>query len=108
MDGSSKTWDDPTEVQISDLVSELNRRHRFLVIDRLQAPNDEHYLQFCLCEDGSGWDVEYRAGSAESHWCAHIDNVDEYAGLVMVGRIFSTWVADGAELRAMLPWCPLE
>jgi hypothetical protein len=107
VDDVSEPWLDPSSMQLFDLVSELNRRHQFLIAQRLDRPNDEYYMQVVLDYDEPQYVVEYRDGSADAHFRAEIARVhasDDYESQTFVAKVLSDWAAEDDGWRAALPW----
>ncbi|MCO6010171.1 hypothetical protein NE236_34925 [Actinoallomurus purpureus] len=57
----------PTSEDIRALLSGLTSANRFVIVERLDAENDEHYMQAYLQDDGAYW-LEYREGDADTHF----------------------------------------
>src|SRR5512145_3415676 len=106
MDGVDRAWDDPSEEQIFDLVSELNRRHRFLILDRVGA--EEQYMQVQLSNDLGRYEVEYREGGPRAHYAAMVSRDDEFTAHETVAKVLALWAFEREGWRDALPWRLLD
>ncbi|MDN3356802.1 hypothetical protein [Actinomadura sp. DC4] len=59
--------DGPISEDIRTLLNGLGPGNHFVIVERLDAENDEHYMQAYLHDDGSYW-LEYREGTADTHF----------------------------------------
>ncbi|MFE7012756.1 hypothetical protein ACFVAQ_20035 [Streptomyces sp. NPDC057651] len=85
---------DPTDDALHDLLGDMNLRHRFVILERLDLePVDQHYMQVYLKRDMS-YQVEYREGSADKHFQAHVPRPHELIGLEMIAKVLSDWAHD--------------
>lgn len=57
----------PTSEDIRTLLSGLTYANRFVIVERLDAENDEHYMQAYLKDNGT-YRLEYREGAADTHF----------------------------------------
>ncbi|MFF9396750.1 hypothetical protein [Streptomyces griseoluteus] len=70
IEDDGRAVDDPTEDALHDLLGDMNLRHPFVALDRLdREPVDQHCMQVYLNDDMS-YQVEYREGSADKHFQA--------------------------------------
>lgn len=100
-DAVGNTYDDPSAALVTYLVHQLEADDSFLILSRLDAPNEEYFAQTMHATDGT-WYVEYRQGSAAQHWTA---TAEDAAG---VAQVLRGWAAGTAEWRNLLEWCPLD
>ncbi len=108
IDGVDKTWDDPTETQIFDLVSELNRRHRFLILDRVDGGDGERYMQICLSDDLGSYEIEYREGGPEAHFAAAISRDDEFGAHELAAGVLVQWAFGREGWQKAVTWQHLD
>jgi hypothetical protein len=70
--------DNPSAVDLHDLLAEMNFRHPFLIVERLDLlPSGQHYMQVHMDRDidpdeGTGYFVEYRDGAPDRHFRAAV------------------------------------
>lgn len=65
---SGKTWDDPSEDLIFELLADVDRgEEQFIVLERTSDPSGQTYAQSIRDEDGS-YLVERRDGGPEAHF----------------------------------------
>lgn len=109
VEASGRTVDDPTEEALCDLLSELNLRHRFVILERLdREPVDQHYMQAYLHDDGS-YQVEYREGGADRHYQAHVPSPHEVFGpQEAIAKVMTDWAHERPGWREALPWAPVS
>ncbi|TDC25554.1 hypothetical protein E1265_06700 [Streptomyces sp. 8K308] len=101
------TWDAPTDEQLHDLVADLNLRHRFLIVQRLDSPDPrQHYIQVYL-EDDLSHTIEYREGGTDAHYTARIPRDPSPWAAEPVARVITSWAAGDATWRHALPWQPV-
>ncbi|MFI6008287.1 hypothetical protein ACIBAG_05590 [Streptomyces sp. NPDC051243] len=98
---SGQTYDDPDEETLYDLLSELNLRYRFLIVERPDSP--QHYIQVRLEDDGSCL-VEYRDGGPHAHYQARIPAPYAFHGHDTAAGIVNSWAHDDDQWRTALPW----
>ncbi|MFC0601161.1 hypothetical protein [Streptomyces palmae] len=104
IEDDGRVVDDPTEVELHDLIADMSLSHRFVIFARLDLePSDEHYMQVYLDDDIS-YQVEYREGSADKHYQAHIPGPIEMTGPETVSRLMFDWAYDRPGWREALPW----
>ncbi|WP_432096082.1 hypothetical protein [Streptomyces sp. bgisy100] len=102
------TWDDPSEDRLHDLLADMNLRHCFVVVDRLDAPGPgDHYMQVHLNEDMSCL-VEYRSGGPETHHRAVVTEPFGLGGCDIVAPVLQAWAFGRAGWREALPWVPWD
>ncbi|SMC73664.1 DUF2199 domain-containing protein [Kibdelosporangium aridum] len=104
MERVDRTWSDPSEEQLYDLISELNLRHQFLIVDRVDAPNDEYYMQLRISDDFSYYDIEYRDGGPDAHFTAVVSRENEFGAHDLVAQVISLWASGQDGWREALPW----
>jgi hypothetical protein len=101
-----KSWDDPSEDALHDLLADMNLRYRFVIVTRLDLePEGQHFMQVYLNDDFS-YQVEYREGSEDRHFQAHVPRQPEVIGCEPVARVLQDWAFDRAGWREALPWTP--
>ncbi|MCC3773298.1 hypothetical protein [Streptomyces sp. UNOB3_S3] len=99
-------WDDPSEDTLFDLLSEMNLRHRFVIVERLDSePNGQHYMQVHLNDDMS-CQIEFREGGPETHFQARVDGPFDLYGHETVARVLQDWAFGRPRWRNALPWVP--
>jgi hypothetical protein len=77
--------DGPTSEDIRTLLNGLTSANRFLIVERLDAENDEHYMQAYLQDGGAYW-LEYREGAADTHFQT------SSRSLRLVWQTFTMWL----------------
>jgi hypothetical protein len=92
-----RSYDAPDAALLRRLLSELGPGNQFLVIDRLDAPNPEHYMQVYRETDGT-FVVEYREGAADHHFEAVV------ADLRTTFTVLSGWAAGSPGWRDGCEW----
>ncbi|MEV4132086.1 hypothetical protein AB0J72_07960 [Dactylosporangium sp. NPDC049742] len=103
---SGKTWDDPDPATLAELLAGLDLNDRHLVVGRLDlAPRDQYYLQVYLNDDRS-FQVEFREGGEDRHYCAYLPPQPEAAGVDALLDIVTGWATDRPAWRDTLQWFP--
>jgi hypothetical protein len=103
---SGQSWDDPSEDALFDLLSEMNLRHRFVVVERLHtAAPGQHFMQVYLNDDMS-CQVEYREGGPDQHFQAHVPGPFEMVGHETVATVLKNWAFGRPGWREALTWTP--
>ncbi|MEU5437269.1 hypothetical protein AB0G73_28360 [Streptomyces sp. NPDC020719] len=103
---SGECQDDPSEDALFDLLSEMNLRHRFVVVERLDSqPEGQHYMQVCLNDDMT-CQVEFREGGPDLHFQARVDGPFDQRGHETVARVLQDWAVGRPGWREALPWVP--
>ncbi|MFJ1744576.1 hypothetical protein ACIOG4_38815 [Streptomyces microflavus] len=108
VDAGGRTVDDPTGEALHDLLAEMSLSYRFVILHRLDLePVDQHYIQVYLNDDLS-YRVEYREGSAEEHYQAHVPRSHEVFGPEeSTAKVMMDWAHDRQGWREALPWTPM-
>jgi hypothetical protein len=92
-----QSYDAPDGALLLRLLGELGPGNQFLVIDRLDAPNAEHYMQVYREVDGT-YVIEYRAGAPNRHY-------ETVAGDVRTTyTVLTGWAADEPGWRDSCDW----
>ncbi|MFE9748600.1 hypothetical protein ACFYOT_27140 [Saccharothrix saharensis] len=105
---SGKSWDDPSETDLHDLLADLNLTHRHLIVERLdREPAGQHYLQVHLNDDLSHL-VEHREGGPDRHFQAHVPRQPDVIGVGPVAAVLADWAFDRPGWREALHWVPLS
>ncbi|MFI9357608.1 hypothetical protein [Streptomyces lydicus] len=96
--------DRPDAVLLYDLLSELNLRFPFLIVERADggAP-EQRYIQVHLEEDGSCL-VEYRDGGPDQHFRAVVAPPYAMKGHDEVAALVTSWAQDDGEWRQRGNW----
>lgn len=94
---SGRAYDAPTGALLLRLLGELGPGNQFLIVDRLDATNDQHYMQVYLETDGT-FVIEYRAGAADHHYEAVT------ADLRDVHTVLTGWATDAPGWRDACTW----
>ncbi|MEU2799437.1 hypothetical protein [Streptomyces sp. NPDC007117] len=107
-EAGGRTVEEPTEEALHDLLSEMNLSHRFVILERRDLqPVGQHYFQVYLNDDLS-YQVEYREGSADKHYQAHVPRLHEVFGPEeATAELMMDWAHDRQGWREALPWTPL-
>ncbi len=92
-----RSYDAPSAALLFRLLDELGHGNQFLIVDRLDAAGDEHYMQVFREPDGT-FVVEYRAGAVKDHYEAETDGVHE-AHAVLTG-----WTTGAPGWRDVCEW----
>lgn len=99
-------WDEPSEDMLFDLLSEMNLRHRWVIVERLDMePAGQHYMQVCLNDDMS-CQIEFREGGADFHFQARVDGPFDLYGHETVAQVLQDWAFGRPGWRDALPWVP--
>ncbi|WP_143230803.1 DUF2199 domain-containing protein [Actinosynnema sp. ALI-1.44] len=106
VEGMEQAWADPSEEQLFDLISELNLRNQYMIVDRVGAPNDQYYIQLRISDELDFYDIEYRDGSPDTHFTAVVDRDNEFAAQELVSRVITQWAFERDGWREALPWRP--
>ncbi|WP_143043722.1 hypothetical protein [Nonomuraea jiangxiensis] len=89
--------ENPSSDDLHALLRGLTMSNRFLVVERLDAENDEYYMQAYLRDDGAYW-LEYRDGSMDAHFRASSRT------LPILAQIFTMWFYRLPGWRETLTW----
>lgn len=101
-----RTWDDPSEETLHDLLADLNLTPRFVVVERLdRRPRGHHSMRVHLNDDLS-YRVEYRGGGADRHFWAHVPRPPEMLASQPFAGILADWAAGRPGWRGALPRRP--
>ncbi len=92
-----QSYDAPSAALLLRLLEELGPGNQFLIVDRLDAANDEHYMQVFREPDGT-FVIEYRVGAVRHHFEAETEGVRE-AHTVLTG-----WAAGTPGWRDACDW----
>ncbi|WP_255949919.1 hypothetical protein [Streptomyces odontomachi] len=105
IDDGGRAVADPTEEELHDLLADMNLRHRFVILERLDLePVDQHYIQAYLNDDMT-YRVEYREGSADRHFQAHYaPRPFEMFGPEPLAKVMMDWAHEGPVWREAMPW----
>nr|WP_052477736.1 DUF2199 domain-containing protein [Kibdelosporangium sp. MJ126-NF4]CEL13622.1 hypothetical protein [Kibdelosporangium sp. MJ126-NF4]CTQ99308.1 hypothetical protein [Kibdelosporangium sp. MJ126-NF4] len=104
MERVERAWSDPSEEQLFDLISELDLHSQYLIVERVDAPNDMFYIQVRISDDFSHYDIEYRDGGPDAHFAAVVKRDDEVAAHELVSRIMTQWMFGEDGWREAVPW----
>ncbi|MEU8508949.1 hypothetical protein AB0C40_30420 [Streptomyces brevispora] len=106
LEDGGRAVDDPTEDALHDLLADMNLRHRFVILERLDLePVTQHYMQVYLNDDMS-YQVEHREGSADRHFQAHVPRPHEMTGPEPIAKVLTDWAHDRQGWREAMPWVP--
>lgn len=94
---AGRSYDTPTGALLLRLLGELGEGNQFLVLDRLDAANAEHYMQVYRETDGT-FVIEYREGAADRHFEAVTADLRE------VHAVLTGWAADAPGWRTPCAW----
>jgi hypothetical protein len=94
---SGRSYEAADEALLLRLLGALGPGNQFLVVDRLDTPGAEHYMQVYREVDGS-YVIEYRAGGADRHFETVATDLDTAFG------VLSGWAADSAGWRDACDW----
>jgi hypothetical protein len=89
--------DAPSGALLLRLLGDLGPGNQFLIVDRLDAANDQHYMQVYREADGT-FAIEYREGAATDHFETVV------AGLRDAHVILTGWAGDIAGWRGTCDW----
>ena len=105
---SGKSWDDPSETDLHDLLADLDLTHRHLVVERLDLePSGHHYMRVHLNDDLSHL-VEYRDGGPDRHFQAQVPPQPDVIGVGPVAAVLADWAFGRQGWREALHWVPLS
>jgi uncharacterized protein YfbU (UPF0304 family) len=94
---SGRSYDAPNQALLTRLLGELGPGNQFLILDRVDAPNDEHYMQVYREVDGT-YVIEYREGAANRHF----ETVG--ADLLTAITVLTGWAAGSPDWRNRRHW----
>lgn len=94
---SGTSYDAPSDTLLFRLLDELGPGNQYLIVDRLDAPNDEHYMQVYREGDGT-FAVEYRDGAADRHFETTV------ADLRQVRAALTGWASGAPGWREAFDW----
>lgn len=78
--------------------------HQFLIVKRLDAPNDQYMMQVLISDDFSTYHIEYREGGSHAHFQAEVDRErDPWVAQDEVAKIFAQWAFERDGWREALP-----
>lgn len=105
-----ETWDDPDDDQLSDIVADLHL-HEFMIVNRLNHPSDQYYMQIYLDEivgkRYARYQIEYRDGSPETHYQAQVEcNLFIFENPVVT--VLQQWARGDESFRTAFPWERLD
>src|SRR4051812_35629854 len=93
------SYDAPSDALLLRLLDELGPGNQYLIVDRLDAVNQEHYMQVYREDDGT-FAIEYRDGAADRHFATIAADIHEaYDAL-------TGWAADAPGWRDAFDWHP--
>ncbi|MGP3927459.1 hypothetical protein [Streptomyces sp. 8N616] len=105
---SGAVWDDPSEVQLHDLLADMNLLHRFVIVERLDVPDpSQHYMQVYLNDDKTSV-IEYREGSADLHYRAVVSEPFAMGGCDIAASVLQGWAFEREGWRGALAWVPWD
>jgi hypothetical protein len=103
---SGESYDEPSWETLADVLSEMNTHFRFVILERLdREPADQHYMQVYMNDDYS-CQVEYREGSADRHYQAHVPAPPEVERYQAIATVMDDWGHDRPGWRNALDWEP--
>ncbi len=80
---AGRSYDAPSGALLLRLLDELGPGNQYLIVDRLDAASDQHYMQVFREPDGT-FVIEYRAGAVKDHYETETSGVRE-AHAVLAG-----------------------
>jgi hypothetical protein len=92
-----QSYDTPSEALLLRLLGELGPGNQFLVLDRVDVPGGEHYLQIYREIDGT-YVIEYREGAADQHFETVAADLDT------VFTVLTGWAAGAPGWREGYDW----
>jgi hypothetical protein len=92
-----RSYDAPNGALLLRLLGELGPGNQFLVVDRLDAANSEHYMQVYREVDGT-YVIEYRSGAANRHFETVATD------LRTTFTVLTGWAADSPGWRDACDW----
>lgn len=103
---AGESHDEPSWETVADALSEMNTRYRFVILERLdREPADQHYMQVYMNDDHS-CQVEYREGSADRHYQAHVPAPPEVERYQAIATLMNDWGHDRPGWRTAVDWEP--
>ena len=95
--------DNPTDAELLGLLEDIDAGEgSCLVVERLDDPSGQTYVQVLRTEDDPGWEVEHRAGSPEGHFHTAVGDVESAHHLV------AGWALDHPDWLDSVSWTRLE
>lgn len=92
-----EAYDAPTDAVLFRLLDELGPGNQYLIVDRTDATDRQHYMQVYREDDGT-FAIEYRDGAPERHFETLTEDVGQ------VRDALSGWAAGATGWRDTLPW----
>ncbi|MEV1118928.1 hypothetical protein AB0I91_28035 [Actinosynnema sp. NPDC049800] len=105
---SGKSWDEPSEAALHDLLADLDLTQRHLTVHRLDLePAGQHYLRVHLNDDLSHL-VEHHAGGPDRQFRAQVPRQPDVIGVGPVAAVLADWAFGREGWREALHWVPLS
>lgn len=104
--GDGESWDDPDDAKLYDLLAtiEPGQADPFLIVERLDGPSPDHYYMQVFVHDDRSYQIEYREGGPEAHFCAQVDAPLPGGGPDKVAAVLQDYARRGDAWRTDLPW----
>jgi hypothetical protein len=105
---SGEARENPSADLLFDLLSEMNLRHRFVIVDRMDVePAGQHYMQVYL-NDNMSCQVEFREGGSDRHFAARVAGPFDMSGHEIVAKVLQGGAFGASGWRESLPWSRVE
>lgn len=92
-----ESYDGPSDALLFRLLDELGPGNQYLIVDRTDAPDHQHYMQVYREGDGT-FAIEYREGAPDRHFETLTGDVRE------VRDTLSGWASGATGWRKTLRW----
>ena len=95
--------DNPTDTDLLGLLEDIDAgQGSCLIVERLDDPSGQTYVQVLRTEADPGWEVEHRAGGPESHFHTAVGDVESAHHLV------AGWALDRTDWLHSVSWTRVE
>src|SRR6478609_7342328 len=95
--------DDPSDTELLEILEDIDAgQGSCLIVERLDDPSGQTYVQVLRTEADPGWEVEHRAGSPERHFHTAVGDVESAHHLV------AGWALDRPDWLHSVRWRRVE
>lgn len=94
-----ESYDAPSDALLFRLLDRLGPGNQYLIVDRLDAPDRQHYMQVYREDDGT-FAIEYRDGAPDRHFETVTGDLRE------VRDALAGWASGATGWRKTLNWRP--
>ena len=95
--------EDPSDAELLGLLEDINAGEgTALVVERVDDPTGQTYVQVLRTESGLGWEVEYRAGRPDKHFRTVVGDVES------VHHLVAGWALERPDWLRSVRWTRVE